>query len=113
MAKKQNHFLAQLEEKYKQRLARNSEITMIAMLIAGNDLGFIGEKRADLLLEQLLETKDKLATNLLEDAKADKSLTYTKSDLARRLKKILGPVGWNNCKMLFPLLYDYWEWEVK
>ena len=107
--KKQNHFLTQLEEKYKQRLARNSEITMIAMLIAGNDLGFLGEKRADLLLEQLLETKEQLATDLLEDAKVDKSLTYTKADLARRLKKILGPVGWDHCKMLFPLLYEYWD----
>lgn len=108
MAKKQNPFLAQLEEKYKQRLARNTEINMIAMLIAGNDLGFVGEKRADLLLEKLLETKDKLATDLVADSKDDKSLTYTKADLARRMKQILGADGWERCKTLFPLLRDYW-----
>ena len=102
-------FEAKKEAEYRQRLARNSEINMIAMLIAGNDLGFIGSKRADLLLEKLLETKEKLAINLVEDAKDDKTLTYTKADLTRRLKQILGPDGWNRRKGLFPLLRDYWD----
>lgn len=113
MPKKPNPILAAFEAKkeaeYRQRLVRNSEINMMAMLIAGNDLGFIGPKRADLLLDKLLETKEKLAADLVEDAKDDKSLTFTKADLARRLKQILGPDGWDRCKQLFPLLYEYWE----
>lgn len=110
MAKnKQNPFLAKLEAQHQARLAINSEINMMAMLIAGNDLGFIGEKRADLLLAKHVETKMKLAEDLVADAKDDKDLTYTKADLARRMKQILGPDGWIRCQKLFPLLRDYWE----
>ena len=91
MAKnKPNPFLAKLEAQHQARLAINSEINMMAVLIAGNDLGFIGPKRADLLLAQLVETKMKLADDLVDDAKTDKDLTHTKADLARRLKNILG-----------------------
>lgn len=110
MAKnKPNPFLAKLEAQHQARLAINSEINMMAALIAGNDLGFIGEKRADLLLAQMVETKMKIAEDLVADAKDDKTLEYTKADLARRLKQILRPDGWNRCKKLFPLLQDYWD----
>jgi hypothetical protein len=113
MAKKKNPLLeafeAKLEAQYQGRLACNSEIGMIAVLIAGNDLGFIGEKRADLLLAQLVETKMKIAEDLIKDSAVDKDLTYTRADLARRLKQILGPDGWSRCRELFPLLRDYWD----
>lgn len=114
MAKnKPNPILAQFEAKkeaeFTGRLACNTEINMMSALIAGNDLGFIAEKRADLLLARMVEVKMELATDLVADAKADKSLTYTKADLARRLKQILGPDGWIRCRELFPLLRDYWE----
>ena len=100
---------AQLEASHQQRLARNSEINLIAMLIAGNDLGFVGSKRAELLLVQHLETKKKLAEDIVADSKCDTTLTYTKADLARRLKQILRADGWNRCKELFPLLCEYWD----
>lgn len=114
MAKnKQNPLLAAFEAKkeaeFSGRLACNTEINMMAMLIAGNDLGFIGEKRADLLLAKHVETKMQIADDLLKDAETDKELTYTKADMARRLKQILGPDGWVRCRELFPLLRDYWE----
>ena len=113
MSKKPNPMLAQFEAKkeaeFMGRLACNTEITLIAVLIAGNDLGFIGEKRADLLLADVIEVKMKIADDLLKDAEVDKELTYTKGDLARRVKQILGPDGWQRCKQLFPLLHDYWE----
>jgi hypothetical protein len=114
MAKnKQNPLLAAFEAKkeaeFMGRLACNTEINMMAMLIAGNDLGFIAEKRADLLLAEVIEVKMKIADDLLKDAENDKDLTYTKADLARRVKQILGPDGWNRCKQLFPLLRDYWD----
>lgn len=113
MAKKQNPLLAAFEAKkeaeFSGRLACNSEINMMAVLIAGNDLGFIGEKRADILLARLVEVKMQLADDLLKDAENDKELTYTKADLARRMKQILGADGWVRCRELFPLLRDYWD----
>lgn len=102
-------FEAKMEAEFAGRLACNTEINLMAMLIAGNDLGFIGEKRADLLLAQHIETQIQIAEELLGDAAADKELTYTKATLARRLKQILGQDGWDRGKYLFPLLRDYWN----
>lgn len=84
-----------------------TEINMIATLISGNDLGFIGEARAGLLLEEQIKTKEQVAKALADDAKSDPSLTHTKADLARRVKQILGR-NWNKYKYLFHLLADYW-----
>jgi hypothetical protein len=113
MANKPNPVLAAFEAKkeaeFMGRLACNTEINMMAMLISGNDLGFIGEKRADLLLAKHVETKMQIATDLLKEAETDKEFTYTKAILARRLKQILGPDGWIRCRELFPLLRDYWD----
>lgn len=100
---------AKMEAQFQGRLACNTEISLIAMLIAGNDLGFLGEKRADLMLEETIEVKMKIADDLVKDAEDDKDLTYTKADLARRVKQILGPDGWARCHKMFPLLRDYWE----
>lgn len=112
MAKKQNPILAAFEAKkeaeFAERLARNTEINMIAMLIAGNDLGFLGPARAGLLLEEQLEVKMRIADELVKDAEDDPSLVYTKYDLASRVKSILGPEEWARCQYLFPLLRDYW-----
>lgn len=102
-------FEAKKEAEFHGRLACNSEINMIAVLIAGNDLGFIGEKRADQLLARLIEVKMEIADYLVSDAKDDETLEHTKAALARRVKQILGPNGWDRCKKLFPLLRDYWE----
>ena len=113
MANKPNPVLAAFEAKkeaeFKGRLACNTELNLIAMLIAGSELGFIGEKRADLLLAEVIEVKMRIADDLVKDAEVDKDLTYTKGDLARRLTQILGANGWDRCKQLFPLLKDYWE----
>ena len=112
MAKKQNPLLAafeaKLEAEYKERLNRNSEINLISTLIAGSRLGFLGEKRADLLIEEQIDVKIQIAENLLNDAKDDKEMAYTKADLARTLKQILGEEGWNKRKHLFTLLREYW-----
>ena len=113
MAKKQNPMLAafeaKLEAQYKERLSCNDEINLISMLIAGSRLGFLGEIRGDLLIEEQIDVKMELVENLLQDAKDDKDLTFTKADLARTLKQILGPEGWNKRKHLFKLLRDYWD----
>lgn len=127
MAKKQNPLLAAFEAKLRQefekekaqlvaemeidfsrRLSKNTEINMIAMLFAGNDLGFLGRVRAGLLLEQQVETKMKIAEAFLADVKDDPDLTYSLADLARRVIQILGPSEWARCQNLFPLLQEYW-----
>lgn len=113
MAKKTNPVLAAFEAKkeaeFMARLAGNTEINLIAMLIAGNDLGFVAEKRGDQLLARHVEVKMQIADTLIKDAEADKDLVYTKAVLAKRVKQILGPDGWNRCKGLFPLLREYWD----
>ena len=86
---KPNPILAAFERKkekeFLQRLHRNSEMNMIAMLLAGNNLGFLGEKRAGVLLDEM------------------------KADIHRRLVQILGKDEWKRVQKLFPLLYEYWE----
>ena len=97
------------EEEFLQRLHRNSEMNMIAMLLAGNNLGFLGEKRAGVLLDEMIEVKMKLARDLVADSEDDPTLTYTKADIHRRLVQILGKDEWKRVQKLFPLLYEYWE----
>lgn len=81
---------------------------MIAMLIAGSRLGFVGECRSGELLEEHIKVKTEIATILAEDSEVDQNLTFTKADLARSLKQILGK-NWPKYRYLFPLLKDYWE----
>ena len=102
-------FEAKKEAEFTGRLARNSEINMIAMLIAGSRLGFLGEKRGDLLIEEQIAVKMEIADVLIKDSEDDPHLTYTKADLARSLQQILGPEGWKKHQKLFPLLYEYWD----
>ncbi len=102
-------FEAKLEADYQARLARHAEFERIAWLISGSDLGFVAQKRADDLLTHKEEIKIQLAKDLLEDAKADKTCTYTRADVARRIKEILGPEAWKRHQHLFPMLRDYWE----
>lgn len=112
MAKKQNPLLAAFEAKkeaeFAQRRACLTEINMIAMLIAGSRLGFVGECRSGDLLEEQIKVKTEIATILAEDSEVDQNLTFTKADLARSLKQILGK-NWPKYRYLFPLLKDYWE----
>ena len=100
--------LAEQEIKFQQRLVRNTEINLIAMLIAGNDLGILGEKRAGPMLEDHIDVKMRLVDELLEDAENDPDLVYTIYDLASRVKSILGVEGWAKYQKLFPMLRDYW-----
>ena len=102
-------YKAKLDEEYRQRLARNSEMNMIAMLFAGSNLGFLGEKRAGVLLDEVVDIKMQLAQALLTDSDDDPTLTYTKADIHRRLVQILGKEEWKRVQTLFPLLHEYWE----
>ena len=101
------------EAQFAKRLAAHSELEQIAMLLSGNRLGFLGEKRSDLFLGDYDLVKKQLAKAFLEDSEQDEELTYTKADWARALKKVLGPEGWKKHQHRFPLLKDYWEVEVE
>ena len=101
--------VAQLEENFQARLACNSEINMVAMLIGGNRLTFLGEKRADQLIEEQIDVKMEIAQILLKDSEDDPSLEHTRVDLARPSRQILGPEGWEKHKKLFPICCDHLE----
>lgn len=99
-----------MREHFRRQLAVNTEINMISMIISGNDLGFIGSKRAWDFCVRQLEVKKQLAGDIMNDDSG--GLIYTKHDVATRLKEIFGREGWIACRELFPLLYEYWEWEA-
>lgn len=108
MAKK-NPFLeafeAKLEAQYQLRLAHNSEIGMLGLIISADDEGI---EDVGGLLFRYLETKMKIARDIVTDSKDDKELTYTRCDLARRVKQVLGEEDWERYKELLPLLEEYW-----
>lgn len=114
MAKqKQNPLLAQFEAKleaqHKRRLAINSEIGMIAMLISANNELKVGAGRAGNYLAEHIDVKMQIAEQIIKED--DPELIYTKCKLAQRLKQILGKESWLKYRELFPLLYEYWEWD--
>ena len=118
MAKKQNPILAAFEAmkeaEFKQRRAIHEEINMLSLIIAADDekesFEESGEMDVGKLLFRYIEVKMQMSNDIVADAKADPSLVYTKADIARRVKSILGKEDWERYKSLFPLLQDYWEW---
>lgn len=97
---KQNKYLADLEDKFTRK---HNEISRLALVIAADDCGV---QDIDFLLSHFLDVRQQIARDLFEDARADRTLTYTKYDLARRIRKLL---SWKRFQILFPLLRDYWE----
>lgn len=114
MAKnKQNPLLAayeaKLEAEHKQRLANNSEIDLIADLIAANNKLNVGKGRAGFFLAEKIDVKMQIATDIVKED--DPEFLYTRRNLAKRLKQILGKDNWMKYRELFPVLREYWEWE--
>lgn len=99
MAKK-NSYLMDLEDKFTRK---HNEIDRLALVIAADDEDV---QNVDALLSRFLAVRQEIAADLFTDSKTDKTLTYTKHDLARRIKSI---INWQRFKVLFPLLKDYWE----
>jgi len=97
---KQNKFLLDLEDKFTRK---HNEIDRLALVIAADDEGVAD---VDDLLSRFLAVRQQIASDLFTDSKTDKTLTYTKHDLARRIKNI---INWQRFRVLFPLLKDYWE----
>lgn len=98
-------FEAKLEAQYQLRLAHNSEISMLGLIISADDEGI---EDVGGLLFRYIETKMQIAKDIVSDSKDDKELTYTRCDLARRVKQILSEEDWGRYKELLPLLEEYW-----
>lgn len=99
-------YKAKLEREYRGRLQRNSEIDLIAFLIAANERLQVGPGRAGDILVEVLDTKMQIASRFVED---DPDLLYTRYQLAKRVKAILGPENWKKYRELFPLLQEFEE----
>lgn len=97
---KQNKYLLDLEDKFTRK---HNEIDRLALVIAADDEGVVN---VDALLSRFLAVRREIASDLFTDAKSDKTLTYTKHDIARRIKSI---INWQRFRVLFPLLKDYWN----
>ena len=97
---KQNKYLLDLEDKFTRK---HNEIDRLSLVIAADDEGIAD---VDALLSRFMAVRQEIACDLFTDAKSDKTLTYTKHDLARRIKSI---INWQRFRILFPLLKDYWE----
>lgn len=109
--KKQNPLLAQFEAKleaqHKQRLAIQTEIDLMATIIAANNELKVGQGRAGFFLAEVLDVKMQIAKEIIGED--DPELLYTKHQLATRLKQIFSKEDWERYKVLFPLLREYWE----
>ncbi len=121
MAKKQNPLLAAFEAKkeaeFDIRLRQNSELSIIAMLIAAHNELKVGPGRAGFLLAEYIDVKMQIADDLLTDigdshkkgGNGDPEFLHTKKDLALALKRILGEENWKNYRELFPICREYWD----
>lgn len=115
MAKK-NAFLAKLQAQAAAKEAAKTEahveIDTMAMLLAIHDRLQVGPGRASGVVNDFLAWKLEIAEaimqELAEDQSKKKELLIVKRDLAKRIKEILGPEGWEKWKTLFPFLRDYW-----
>ena len=116
MAKKQNAFLAKLQAQAAAKEAVKTEahveIDTMAMLLSAHDRLQVGPGRADGLVNAFLawklEIAEAITQELAEDLSKHKELVVVKRDLAKRIKEILGPGGWEKWKTLFPMLREYW-----
>lgn len=97
---KHNPYLADLEDKFTRK---HNEIDRLALVIAADDEGV---ENVDSLLDRFLKVRHQIASDLYQDAKVDRTLTYTKYDIATRIKNI---INWRRFQILFPLLREYWE----
>ena len=116
MANKTNPMLAafeaKLEANYKERLEINSEFDMIAFLKTVNEELNVGPGRAFKVFNAFMVNKLEIAETIHADYgdkdSGDKEILYTKATYAKLLKRIFSPEDWEEVKIWFPLLQEYW-----
>lgn len=102
-------FEAKLEAEYRTKLAINSEIDMMAMMLMLNDTLKVGQGRAEKALNDFLAWKMEIAESIVSDSDDDPEILKTKRDLAVRMKEIFGEESWKKCREMFLFTKDYWE----
>lgn len=115
MAKK-NAFLANLKAQAEAKAAAKTEthveIDTIALLLSAHDVLKVGPGRAGTLLNSFLAWKLEIAEAIekewSEDQSKKKEILVVRRDLAKLIREILGPEGWETWKTLFPFLHEYW-----
>lgn len=100
-------FEAKLEAEHRQRLAIQTEIDLMATIIAANNELKVGAGRAGHYLAEVIDVKMQIAKEIVGED--DPELLYTKHQLAKRLKEIFSKEDWQKYKELFPLLREYWD----
>lgn len=103
---------AQAEAKASIKAQTHVEMDLMALLLFLHEKFKVGPGRADGCVNDFLAWKIEIAEAIdkewQEDQSKKKELVMTPRDLAKRLKEILGPAGWEKCKTLFPFLREYW-----
>lgn len=116
MSKKQNPLLAafeaKLEKNYKERLEINSEFDMIAFMKTVNEELGVGPGRAFRVFNAFMANKLEIAEMIHEDYgdkdSGDKEILHTKESYAKLMRRIFKPEDWEDVKIWFPLLREYW-----
>lgn len=102
-----------LESNYKQRLEINSEFDMIAFIKTVHDELGVGPGRAFKVFNAFMANKLEIAETIHEDygdkETGDKEILHTKATYAKLLRRIFKPEDWQEVKIWFPLLKEYWE----
>lgn len=100
---------ARAEESLK--TAAQLEIDLMALLLAAHDICKVGPGRADKLLNSFLAYRIEIAEDIVKEYDEDqqKEVVMAPRNIAFNLQKILGPVGWDKAKTLFPFLRNFWE----
>lgn len=121
MGKPVNPYLAKrdakLAQQYEGQRRAQSEIGIIAMLIATHNKLEVGPGRASDLLEEYVRVKNDIAKELVNDVgdsrkkggDGDPEFLHTKRDLALTLKSILGEEKWKYYRKFFPICKEYWD----
>lgn len=105
-------FEAQLNAKYQAKLEACAEIDMIAFMLTVHEELKVGPGRAKLIFDAYLLSRMSLVDAINDDwgdkDSGDKELLHTKSTYAKVLKSIFSPEDWEQVKIFFPLLREYW-----
>lgn len=123
MAKPKNAYLAKLQAQAEtkaraveaMKTETHVEIDTIAMLLACRDVFEAGKGRSGKLVNAFLAYKMEIAEKIvteLRETQGQKDIDVTRHHLTVDLKRILGPVNWEQYKTLFPFLRDFWEVKV-
>lgn len=87
---------------------------MIAFMKTVHEELGVGPGRAPKVFNAFMANKLEIAETIHEDygpdkETGDKQILHTKSSYAKLLRRIFSPEDWQEVKIWFPLLQEYWE----